>query len=76
MDQTTKPTWLELKSIIPLEHRTKKPTVEQITGLSSDTIKLRHRNRVAKLSARRYGMKLKHALEIADGLGMKNPGGP
>ena len=68
MDQVRKPTWLELESIIPLEHRTKTPTAEQITGLSAETLKRRHSDRVSQMSARRYGMKLKYALEISNGL--------
>jgi hypothetical protein len=40
---------------------------QEITNLSADTIKRRHPQFVVKLSARRAGMKLKHALAIASG---------
>ena len=66
MDQVNKPTWLELESIIPLEHRTKTPTAEQITGLSAETIRRRYSNLVSQMSQRRYGIKLKHALAISN----------
>jgi hypothetical protein len=56
------PTWLELESVRPLH-----PDIEQITNLSADTLKRRHPQFVVKLSARRVGMKLKHALAIASG---------
>jgi hypothetical protein len=56
------PTWLELEAVRQL-----KPDVEEITGLSSDTIKRRYPGLIIRLSARRIGMKLKNALAIADG---------
>jgi hypothetical protein len=56
------PTWLELESIRPL-----KPDVEEITSLPPDTIKRNYPKLVVQLSARRVGMKLRHALAIADG---------
>jgi hypothetical protein len=56
------PTWLELESVRPL-----KPDVEEITSLPPDTVKRRFPNLIVKLSARRVGMKLKHALAIANG---------
>jgi hypothetical protein len=68
MDQTNRPTWFELESTIPLEHQTRKPTAEQITSLSADTIKRRFPKYVVRLSARRYGIKLRDALAIANGM--------
>jgi len=56
------PTWLELESIRPL-----KPDVTEITNLPPDTVKRRYPHLVVQLSARRIGMKLKHALAIAAG---------
>ena len=55
------PTWLELESVRPLRD------VEEITSLPPDTIKRRYPNLVVQLSARRVGMKLRHALAIANG---------
>jgi hypothetical protein len=62
-----KPGWLELESIIPLESTKGQRCAEQITGLSSDTIKRRFPKFVRRLSERRVGIKLRHALEIANG---------
>jgi hypothetical protein len=55
------PSWIELESV------QKMPVVEKITSLSSDTIRRKYGDYVVKLSARRDGMKLKHALAIANG---------
>jgi len=55
------PSWIELESV------QKMPVVEKITSLSSDTIRRKYGEYVVKLSARRDGMKLKHALAIANG---------
>lgn len=68
MDDITsaKPNWLQLESVIPLGGE-KEPNVEKITSLSPDSIKRDYANKVVRLSARRLGMKLKHALEIAAG---------
>jgi hypothetical protein len=56
-----KPTWLELERVIPLGE------AEQITNLSSDTIKRRYPDHVVRLSPRRVGIKLRSALAIASG---------
>jgi hypothetical protein len=56
------PTWLELEAVRPF-----KPDIEEITGLSTDTVKRRYPQLVVKLSARRVGMKLRNALAIANG---------
>ena len=68
MDQQTQPTWLELESIIPLTSSTEELTGESVTSLSADTLKRVHPSRIRKLSERRYGIKLRDALAIANGL--------
>jgi hypothetical protein len=68
MDQQTKPTWLELESIIPLTSSTEELTGESVTSLSADTLKRRHSNKIRKLRERRLGIKLRDALAIANGL--------
>jgi hypothetical protein len=62
-----KPDWMDLESIIPLATTKGGRDAEQITGLSADTIKRRFPEYVKQLSERRRGIKLRHALEIADG---------
>jgi hypothetical protein len=60
------PSWIELESSIPLS-AAEGTSVEKITSLSEDTIRRRFPEFVVQLSARRSGMKLKHALAIAAG---------
>jgi hypothetical protein len=55
------PSWLELESV------QKMPAVEEITSLSADTLRREYGEFVVRLSARRDGMQLKHALAIANG---------
>jgi hypothetical protein len=55
------PSWLELESV------KKMPVVEEITSLSADNLRRNYAEYVVKLSPRRDGMKLKHALAIANG---------
>jgi hypothetical protein len=62
-----KPDWLDLESIIPLVSGKGGRDAEQITGLSADSIKRHYPQFVKQLSKRRRGIKLRHALEIADG---------
>ena len=57
------PSWLELESVQKLS------VVEKITSLSADSLRRRFPKYVIKLSPRRDGMKLKHALAIANGIG-------
>ena len=57
----TPPSWLELESV------KKMSAVEEITSLSSDNLRRNYPDLIVKLSARRDGMKLKHALAIANG---------
>jgi hypothetical protein len=68
MDKQAKPSWLDLERIIPLTSRTADETAERLTSLSADTIKRLFPNKVRKLSPRRYGMKLRDALAINDGM--------
>ena len=60
-EKTERQSWLELESVKPL------PEVEKITSLSTDTLKRHHPDKIVKLSPRREGMKLRHALAIANG---------
>jgi hypothetical protein len=55
------PTWIELESVKVMGE------VETITTLSRETIKRRYGRYVVRLSARREGMKLRHALAITRG---------
>jgi hypothetical protein len=75
MDLHSKPSWLDLESIIPLEKRKRrsrrkedgKRSAEEITTLSRETIKRRYPDRIRRLSEHREGIKLRDALEIAEG---------
>ena len=55
------PSWLELESV------KKMPVVEQITSMSADNLRRTYPEFIVKLSPRRDGMQLKHALAIANG---------
>ena len=55
------PSWIELESV------QKMSVVEEITSLSGDNLRRNYSDYVVKLSPRRDGMKLKHALAIANG---------
>jgi hypothetical protein len=55
------PAWLNLESV------QKMSVVEKITSLSAESIRRVYPDLVVKLSPRRDGMKLKHALAIANG---------
>jgi hypothetical protein len=65
------PTWWELRSVLQLSTKSKKPrkkpTAEEITGLSADTLKRKYPERVRRLSDKRLGMTFGDALEIAAG---------
>jgi hypothetical protein len=56
-----RPSWIELESVLP------PPKVEEITSLSWDTVVRVYPDKIVDLSPRRRGVKLRHALEIADG---------
>jgi hypothetical protein len=55
------PSWLELESVRPLGE------AEKITSLDRDTLLTTYRHLCVKVSPRRWGMKLKNCLAIADG---------
>ena len=55
------PSWIELES------EKKMSVVEEITSLSGDNLRRNYSEYVVKLSPRRDGMQLKHALAIANG---------
>ena len=55
------PTWLELESVRPLDE------AEAITSLDRDTLLTTYRHLCVRVSPKRWGMKLKHCLSIADG---------
>jgi hypothetical protein len=69
VEEVSKPTWLELETVIPLE--TTQPgitTVKSLTTLSADTVEREFGDMIIQLSPRRRGMKLRHALKIAAGI--------
>ena len=68
MDQRTnkQPTWLELESARPLAE------VEEITSLSRDNILKNYPHLCVRLSPKRWGMKLKYALAIANGTAQRS----
>jgi hypothetical protein len=55
------PTWLNLESVQRLS------MVEKITSLSPESLRRLYPGYIVKLGPRRDGMKLKHALLIANG---------
>jgi hypothetical protein len=65
MDKPTQadqpPAWVELESAKPLAE------VEAITSLSRDAIVQHYRHLLVRLTPARWGMKLRHALAIANG---------
>jgi hypothetical protein len=52
---------LELERVCPLSE------VEQLTSLSADTLKRRHKDKIVYLSPRRLGMKVRNVLAINNG---------
>jgi hypothetical protein len=50
--------WIELQRIIPLSE------AAQLSGVSVDTLKRRHRNKILELSPRRLGMRVRDALML------------
>jgi hypothetical protein len=55
------PTWLQLESVRPLSE------AMVITNLDRRTLLRNYRHLCVRLSPRRWGIKLKHCLAIADG---------
>jgi hypothetical protein len=52
---------LDLERIVPL------PEAAKLSSVSEDTLKRRHRDKIIQISDRRLGMRVKHALMLADG---------
>lgn len=67
------PADIALRSIVPLrapkrrQRGEPKPSAEEITNLSEDTLKRKYPHLIRDLSDRRKGMQLGDALAIADG---------
>jgi hypothetical protein len=64
MRSTCPPSWVELESVIPLEAE-EGLSVEAVTSLSADTARREYSRFIVRVSTRRQGTKLKHALQIA-----------
>lgn len=60
-DNDQLPPWLDLESIKPMK------VCEQITSLNAMSLRRWYSHYIVKLTERRDGMKLKHALAIANG---------
>jgi predicted DNA-binding transcriptional regulator AlpA len=58
MNDTTSDDFLRLKRIASLKE------VQQLTGLSRDTIKHNYRDKLIQLSPRRIGMRIEDALQL------------
>ena len=61
------PTWVELESGVRMDK------VEEITGLSEDTIDRVYPHLIRRPSVRTKPMQLKHAIAIANGTAPKGP---
>jgi hypothetical protein len=61
LDNDQLPPWLDMESVQKLS------VVEKITSLSPESLRRVYPSLIVKLSERRDGMKLKHALAIASG---------
>jgi hypothetical protein len=60
----------EMERVLQLESESKKrtkPTAQDVTSLSADTLVRRYPHLIVRLSPRRVGMKMKDALAIAKG---------
>jgi hypothetical protein len=62
-EQAGKPSWLELQRIVTLAEGAR------LAGVSLDTLKRRHGDKIIKLSPRRRGIRIGDALHLS-------PGGP
>jgi len=51
--------WLELEKVISLRE------AAELAGVSEDTLKRHHRNKIRQMSPHRLGMRVKDALSIA-----------
>lgn len=56
---TTELTKLELERVVD------KPEAVRLSGISWDTIRRTHRDKIVQLSKRRVGMKMKHAISLS-----------
>jgi hypothetical protein len=61
------PTWLELQRIVSLREASK------LAGMSEDTLRRRHADKILTLSPRRRGMRLRHALMLPEGTIERRP---
>ncbi len=52
--------WLELQRIAPLSE------AAELSGVSEDSLKRNHRDKIIQLGPRRLGMRVKHALMLDD----------
>ena len=52
--------WIELQRIVDMKE------AERLSGLSHDTLQRRYPDRIVRLSERRVGMRLRHALLLGD----------
>jgi hypothetical protein len=55
-DETALSSWIELHRIIPLQE------AARLAGCSIDTLKRNHKEKIVKISAHRYGMRVGDAL--------------
>jgi hypothetical protein len=54
----SEPSWLELQRIITLQE------ASRLSGMSLDTLKRRHSDKIIQLSPRRLGMRVRDALRL------------
>jgi predicted HTH domain antitoxin len=54
------PNWIELQRIVSLSE------AAQLSGISIDTIKRRHAEKIIQLSPRRLGMRVREALMLSE----------
>jgi hypothetical protein len=60
---TPAPTWLDLERILPLKE------ASNVSGLSQDSLKRHHGDKIIRLGPRRLGMRVRHALMLGEGNG-------
>jgi hypothetical protein len=59
-EQAAKPSWLELQRIITMEEGAR------LAGVSLDTLKRRHADKIIRLSPRRRGIRISDALMLKE----------
>jgi hypothetical protein len=57
---TPNPTWIELERILPLKE------ASIVSGLSQDSLKRHHAQKIIRLGPRRLGMRVRDALMLGD----------